>query len=661
MLLEERPLRWPWQNDPCPGIRLRWRPRTLALVVALLQLHGGVAVAGGEEARSAYLAGDSGTALREGEPAAAGGDPVAQNVMGLLYLEGKVVPRDAGVAIGWFTKSAAQGFAKASTNLGRLYLDGALVPKDEQRALSYFQDGVRAGDAAARYLLGKMYEDGTAVERSLVRAEALYRAAIEGGVQAYRQLAGVYRAIGMLASDPAALHAQPARDQPELRAMAPTALAAAARWYRKAAAELGDHDAAGHYVALAQYDRQAGSLEFLRELARSGHDDAAVHLSLKAPTDAERLQWLRVAAERDNLAAMGQLAVRHYHGRGVPKDLSQAKDWLERASGVAVRSSAADLDAQVADVAMQIGDGHATGKTLPKDGDEATRWYRIAMNLGGRPGVLEARIAALQATPPPPTPSQTSLREPAAMTGPHAWSASRQLFPVLFWHALNGTAVTTFDDEFDGIMTISRLGSDREGSIVKIRCVGRGSPGAKVSVLRTHDRFWRSTQEQPFVRFDLFERLADGKRGRSYSNGYVDPYWDDNKSANVFEVLVMNAEHLDDYRGRRDELASVLSGLGLFGLKNSARRAFAPDPDRYRPTIDLDAFVRAAWVQLTMPRLEGLGPLEVSFPNGVSSAFARLCAGQASRADVREEAIIEDHKFGVKLGTIGRPPATKAR
>jgi TPR repeat protein len=99
------------------------------LLMAALVL-AGPALAGFDEGRAAYKAGDYATALAEWRPAAEGGHARAQYAFGNLYNEGKGVAHDAAVAAEWWQKAAARNHAQAQFALGVLYSSGSGTAKD---------------------------------------------------------------------------------------------------------------------------------------------------------------------------------------------------------------------------------------------------------------------------------------------------------------------------------------------------------------------------------------------------------------------------------------------------------------------------------------------------------------------------------------------------
>ena len=103
---------------------------TLRVVLAswLMAMLVGTAVAGPfEDAVSAYDRGDYATAIRLLRPLAERGDAEAQNNLGVMYDNGRGVPRDDTEAAKWFRKAADQGIADAQYNIGVMYFNGREV------------------------------------------------------------------------------------------------------------------------------------------------------------------------------------------------------------------------------------------------------------------------------------------------------------------------------------------------------------------------------------------------------------------------------------------------------------------------------------------------------------------------------------------------------
>jgi prolyl 4-hydroxylase len=89
--------------------------------------------------------------------AAEGGDAEAQNLLGLMYLNGLGVQIDARQAAEYFEASAAQGLKEACYSLANLLFNGIGIPRNGQRAQSLLLASARANHRAAFRSLGYLY------------------------------------------------------------------------------------------------------------------------------------------------------------------------------------------------------------------------------------------------------------------------------------------------------------------------------------------------------------------------------------------------------------------------------------------------------------------------------------------------------------------------
>jgi localization factor PodJL len=132
----------------------------------------------------AYLRGNSGVAedekaaLRWARAAAAQGQPVAQYLLGTLYLE---PGRDQREAVRWFSQAAGQGNIKAMHNLAIAYAEGLGVAADPQTAVTWFVRAAEQGYRDSQFDLAVMYERGTGVPQDAVAALKWYRIAAAQG------------------------------------------------------------------------------------------------------------------------------------------------------------------------------------------------------------------------------------------------------------------------------------------------------------------------------------------------------------------------------------------------------------------------------------------------------------------------------------------------
>jgi TPR repeat protein len=124
---------------------MRTRMMKAATLLALCGLCTTSAIAGPfEDGAAAYKRGNYAAALSAWRPIANTNGEV-QNIMGIMYMDGKGVPRNAATALQWFARSAASGSSSGQNNLGGLYRDGKGVPRDFDKAFTFFYAGASQG------------------------------------------------------------------------------------------------------------------------------------------------------------------------------------------------------------------------------------------------------------------------------------------------------------------------------------------------------------------------------------------------------------------------------------------------------------------------------------------------------------------------------------
>jgi len=84
----------------------------------------------------AYFAEDYGVALENLQPAAEADDPIAQFVLGEMYLRGKGVDQDFEQAAHWYERAALNGHPEAQAAIGSLEMLGLGVA--QHRTSGYF-------------------------------------------------------------------------------------------------------------------------------------------------------------------------------------------------------------------------------------------------------------------------------------------------------------------------------------------------------------------------------------------------------------------------------------------------------------------------------------------------------------------------------------------
>lgn len=158
-------------------------------------------------------------------PLADQGDPVAQEILGTIYFEGLILPRNQELALQYFLKAAVQGRPGAQFAVGIIFRDGVGVHPDVGRAIKWLQlaadngsvhafsvlgelhieragmspnveDALRwlhlgayTNDFAALYNLGRIYAEGLGIERNEIEAYKWFALAVDAGLDDDRDTA----------------------------------------------------------------------------------------------------------------------------------------------------------------------------------------------------------------------------------------------------------------------------------------------------------------------------------------------------------------------------------------------------------------------------------------------------------------------------------------
>lgn len=118
----------------------------------------------------AWARGDFRKAMKLLKPLAEAGQPIAEHRVGVMYMLGQGVPRDAQEAIKWFSKAAEQGQGESQHSLGLRYLWGDGVDKDPQTAANWFLTAANQGIPDSATWLADMYWTGSGVQADPVEA-----------------------------------------------------------------------------------------------------------------------------------------------------------------------------------------------------------------------------------------------------------------------------------------------------------------------------------------------------------------------------------------------------------------------------------------------------------------------------------------------------------
>lgn len=283
-----------------------------------------------EDARAAYHAGDYDQALVIARGLSNTGDAGAQNLLGVLYENGRGVARDPGRAILYYEAAIAQGDDLAMTNLGILYSEGA--PGLERRpdlARPLLERAIALGNVGAINALGVLYELG--IDEGgpdYARAIENYREAMAlGDLDAAANLGGLYaEGLGV------------AQDYARARA----------------------------YAGIAADGGLARAMEMLAWMVEYGYGGA--------PDVPQALIWYERAADAGNVASLYALGDILYNGaEGVAVDIPRALAFYERGH------AAGDADSSYA-----LGWIYEGGRGVAADPERALGYYQAAF-AGGLP------------------------------------------------------------------------------------------------------------------------------------------------------------------------------------------------------------------------------------------------------------------------------------
>lgn len=231
---------------------------------------------------------------------AVSGDAVAQNDLGCLCYEGKIVTQDYEAALKWWAQSAKQNNPDAIGNMAVCYQWGLGTKKDSVTAMKLYKIAIQKGNNKIIPVHEKA-ADGSAPNMFSVQLLA----------DCYKQGLGVKRDIDKSIK------------------------------YLKILANSGDVNHEFNY-ALACLNNNQPNLAFpwFKQVAKTGKKEAVFYYGyllfngMGTQRDAQQgLKLMEQAAAQDMPSAQYQVGKAYYEGNGVGKDLIKAKQYLREAVG----------------------------------------------------------------------------------------------------------------------------------------------------------------------------------------------------------------------------------------------------------------------------------------------------------------------------------------
>ena len=116
------------------------------------------------------------------------GNPIAQHLVGYMYMSGTGVRRSMKSAVKWFTRSAEQGVPESQYVLGLIYASGK--KPDEERSNEWFLKAAEQGYEKAQIQLGDFYGDVENDDEASAKWYSL--AAEQGSAEAKFKLGRMY-------------------------------------------------------------------------------------------------------------------------------------------------------------------------------------------------------------------------------------------------------------------------------------------------------------------------------------------------------------------------------------------------------------------------------------------------------------------------------------
>ncbi len=313
--------------------------------------------------------------------------------------------------------AALLGHPDASFNLGMMYYEGKHVPKDTEKSVAYFREAAirehpEAGEAIARIEL----EIQLLVEKSQVLAA-------EGSRDSLFKLGvSYYHGIGVLKSDVEALYyfREAVKQQhPDAMCMVGSMFdqglggldqnyKEAAIWYERAAraeSTLGQHNLAmmfQHGYGVKQDYKQ--TFKWFLKSASAGHTDSQVELgncykkgrgTMKSAQKA--FNWYEKAALSGSDFAQCEVAQCYRDGSGVTKDGEKSLEWYERAA------KQGNVIAQYILGTVYVSGSLFGEKSFKPDINKAITWFQAAASQGDEESALALYqlFEALKSLKPP--------------------------------------------------------------------------------------------------------------------------------------------------------------------------------------------------------------------------------------------------------------------
>ena len=226
----------------------------------------------------------------------------AQHNLGVIYDLGEGALQDYEKAAYWYTQAAEQGNLDSQYNLGHMFAYGQGVSKDYEKALYWYTKAAEQEDGYAQYNIGVMHLNGEGANQSYINAAFWIKLSIDNGVEEAKAL----------------------WDEFELWKYVDTS---------------ADLDKAIEYAEAGEIEKAEIELYNISQLAMEGNPKAMCEFGTMymkegywiVQSDESAVEWWLKSANSGYAPCQFSVGSAYLIGKGIEKDLSQAKHWLQKA------------------------------------------------------------------------------------------------------------------------------------------------------------------------------------------------------------------------------------------------------------------------------------------------------------------------------------------
>ena len=245
------------------------------------------------------------------------GDAEGYCFLGRAYRDGKGVGKDLRESAEWLRKGLELGVSWARNDLFDTYWQ-MNDPDTDRKMVLYAREGAESGDPNSKIRLGRAYRDGRGVERDLLRAADCFRDASVKIRWVGNELFDVLWRI----------------DSPEsLKEMVSVAAALADKGDGGAMGRMGRayRDGKGvprDLVEAAEWMRRSADLN----VGWAKNELFDILWKINTPESLKEMISVAIGfADKGDGGAMGRLGRAYREGKGVPRDLVKAAEWMRKA------------------------------------------------------------------------------------------------------------------------------------------------------------------------------------------------------------------------------------------------------------------------------------------------------------------------------------------